>query len=105
LVVSDVHERRAEPLVQLRELASHVHPELGIQIGERLVHQEGARLANHGAPERDALALPARKLGGTTVEKLLNMELACGRFDLLVDLRHDPPAAPRQEPKDGDTLP
>ena len=91
--------------MQLRELASHVHPELGIEIRERLVHEEGARLANHGAPERDALALPARELGGTTLEKLLDMELACGRFDLSVDLRHDPAPAPRQEPKEGDTLP
>ena len=63
LVVRDVHERRAESRVQLREFGAHVHAQLRIEVA-RLVHQEHVRMAHHRAAERHPLTLPARLLDG-----------------------------------------
>ena len=41
---------------------AHLHAQLGIQVGERLVEQEHLRMTNDGAAKRDALALTAGKL-------------------------------------------
>ena len=40
-----------------------------IEVGKRLVEQEGRRLAHDGAAHGDALALAARQLGGSPVEE------------------------------------
>jgi hypothetical protein len=60
--------------MQLRQLGSHRHPQLGVEIRERLVHQEGLRLTDDRAPHGDALALPPRQLGRLAVEQLLQAE-------------------------------
>ena len=60
LVVRHVDRRHAEPLVQLRELGAHRHAQLGVEVRERLVHQERCGLAHHRAAHRHPLALPAR---------------------------------------------
>ena len=49
LVVRDVDEGRAEPAMQLGDLGAHVHAQLGVEVGQRLVHQEDAA---GGAPWR-----------------------------------------------------
>ena len=49
-------------LVQFLELDAHLHAQLGVEIGQRLVEQEDLGMAHDGAAERDALALPAGKL-------------------------------------------
>ena len=48
--------------MQERELCAHLHAELGVQVRQRLVHQERARLTHHGATHGDALTLSAREL-------------------------------------------
>src|SRR4051795_11822259 len=48
LVVRDVDRRHAEPAMELRELTSHLHPELRVEIRERLPPPEKLR----GAGER-----------------------------------------------------
>jgi hypothetical protein len=70
LVVSDVHRRDAEPSLELGDLCPHLHAQLGVEVGERLVHEEHARLAHDRAPHRHALALAARQLRGLAVEEL-----------------------------------
>ena len=45
LVVRHVDEGRAELAVKLRDLGAHVHAQLGVEVAERLVHQEDARAA------------------------------------------------------------
>ncbi len=40
LVVGDVDGRRAEALVQPRDLGAGLHAQLGVEVRERLVHQE-----------------------------------------------------------------
>ena len=60
----------ADALVQADELAAHLHPQQRVQIGQRLVHQEGERLAHDRAAQRHALALAAGELVGILVELL-----------------------------------
>ena len=59
LVVRDVDRRGAEPAMQRRDLAARRHAQRRIEVGQRLVEQEHLGIAHDGAPERDALALPA----------------------------------------------
>ncbi len=68
LVVRDVHDGPAQPPMQLDEFEPHLAAQLRVEVGQRLVQQEGGRVADDGPPERDALALPARQRGGLAVE-------------------------------------
>ena len=70
LVVRDVHDGRLEPFLQLDELGAGLHAQLGVEVRERLVHQERLRPADDRARERDALALPARELRGLAIEQI-----------------------------------
>ena len=58
LVVGDVDHRRAELGLQVLDLGTHVRPQLRVQVGERLVHEEGPRPPDQRAGQRDALLLP-----------------------------------------------
>ena len=87
LVMRHVDRRHAETVVQTRELTAHRDAQLGIEVRERLVHEERLRLAHHRPAHRDALALAARELAGLAVEELLEPEL---RRDV-----PDPPGALR----------
>ncbi len=62
LVVGDVDGGRVEILLEPLELRPHLRPELGVEIRQRLVHQEHLRLPDDRPPERDPLALPAGQL-------------------------------------------
>ena len=57
-----------EPLVQSGDLGARLDAQLGVEVGERLVHQEDGGLAHDGATQRDALALAAGELLGLAVE-------------------------------------
>jgi len=59
LVVRDVERRRAEPLLQARHLAPHLHAQLRVQVGQRLVHEERLRFAHDRPAHGNALALTA----------------------------------------------
>jgi hypothetical protein len=59
LVVRYIDERDAEPALQRLDLQPHVVPQLGIEIGQRLVHQADRIFRNDGARECHALALAA----------------------------------------------
>ena len=71
LVVGDVDERRAQPLVEAGDLGPGLDAELGVEVRERLVHEEHGRLADDRPAERDALALAAGQLLRLAVEELL----------------------------------
>ena len=87
LVVGDVDGRGVEPIVQLLQLDAHLHAKLCVQIGERLVEQEDLRLADDGAAERHALALPAGQLARLALEIILHAEDLGGHLHALGDLR------------------
>jgi len=71
----DVDGGDANIRLQPLQLRAHVAAELRVEIGEWLVHQEDARPADHGAGERDALALSARKLARVLPQIFLEMHL------------------------------
>ena len=66
--MGDVDRRRLEPLMQFLDLGAHLHPQLGVEIGQRLVEQEDLRVAYDCPAHRDALALAARQLTRIPVE-------------------------------------
>ena len=74
LVVGDVDRGHAEPLVQARELRAHRDAQLGVEVAQRLVHQERLRLAHDRAPHGHALALAAGQLARLALEHLLQPE-------------------------------
>ena len=96
LIVGDIDARGAEPALQALDLAAHLDPELGVEIGERLVEEEGRRLAHDGAAHGDPLALPARELPRLALEQACQLEnagrLAHPPVDLV--LRDAPVAQP-----------
>ena len=74
LVVGDVDGGGAQPLVQPRDLGAGLDAQLGVQVGERLVHQEHGRLAHDGAAQRHALALAAGESLRLAVQELLQAQ-------------------------------
>ena len=98
LVVGDVDGRHAQPLVQARELGPHRDAQLGVEVAQRLVHQERLRLAHDRAAHRDALALAAGQLARLALEHLLQAEDlrdlvdagAMSRLDVLRSFRPKP---------------
>ena len=54
------------------DLGAHLQPQLGVEVGQRLVHQHERRLDDDRAGDRDALLLPARELA----RQLLGVRLA-----------------------------
>ncbi len=87
LIVGDVDHRRIDPLMQLGDLHPHLHPQLRIEVGERLVEQKDLRLADDRAADRDPLPLPARELRRAAVEQRLDLQDAGGLADPLRDQR------------------
>ena len=86
LVVSDVDERTLDLVAQLDELGTHLVTQLGVQVGQWLVHQEDLRITHDGAADSDTLALAARKRLGLTVEIFGNAQDLGSRANLTVDL-------------------
>ena len=74
LVVRDVDRRHAERALEPGDLGAHLHAQLGVEVRERLVHQEDLRLADDRAAQRDPLPLPARERSRLAVEQLLEAE-------------------------------
>src|SRR6185437_6411114 len=68
LVVGDIDHGHAEALLQAADLGAHFVAQLGIEVGQRFVHQAQLRLGDDGAAERDALALAAGQLRRLAVQ-------------------------------------
>ena len=72
LVVRDVEHRRAQLLVQPRDVGAHLDAQLGVEVGERLVHQERlrGRARSRGRARRAGAARPrARAAGGAAARR------------------------------------
>jgi hypothetical protein len=76
--VGYVDRRGADAVVELGDLRPHLHPELGVEVGEGLVHEEGLRLPDDGPPERHPLPLAAGEGLRLAVEEVLDGEDARG---------------------------
>src|SRR5690606_19443366 len=86
LVVGHVDGRHGKALVQLQDGGAHLDAQLGVEVRERLVHEEDLGLANDRAAQRDALPLTAGQLAGTAVEQVLDLEDAGCLADPAVDI-------------------
>ena len=86
LVVSNIDERALDLVAQLDELGTHLVTQLGVQVGQRLVHQEDLRITHDGAADSDTLALAARKRLGLAVEVLGDTQDLGSGANLAVDL-------------------
>ena len=62
LVVGDEDHRRPELALERLELRPGMDPQLGVEVRQRLVHQEDARLADDRPRQRDPLLLAAGQL-------------------------------------------
>ena len=74
LVVGDVDGGDAEALLQLGDLGAGLDAELGVEVRQRLVHQEDLRVTDDRAAHRDALALTTGEGLRLAVEVLLEAE-------------------------------
>jgi hypothetical protein len=82
LVMGDIQRRGPEAPVQRRDLGSDLHSQLGIEVGERFVHEEHAGVAHHRAAHRDSLPLTARQRAGHALQEVLQCQEAGRLRDL-----------------------
>ena len=86
LVVGDVDGGDAERALQLAQLEAGLEAQLGVEVGERLVEQEQARLANDRARQRDALLLAAGELARRSLQQVADADLGGRPGDGAADL-------------------
>ncbi len=87
LIVGDVDGRLAEPPLQVAQLVAHLDAQLEVQVGQRLVEQEQARLQDQGPSDGDALLLPARELGRVAIRHVRQIDELQHLADPAPDLR------------------
>ena len=97
LVVGDVDHRRPQLALQVLDLRAHVRPQLRVEVGQRLVHEEGARSPHQGASKRDALLLPAGEPLRSPVQERTEPHHPGGLVDPLAHLRRGQPLGPQRE--------
>ena len=93
LVVGDIEDGRAELLLDALELEPQFGAQLGVERGQRLVHQVDRGRAHQRAADGDALHLAARQLGAPVAELVLDTEQAARPRSILSRicvLRHAP---------------
>ena len=101
LVVRHVDHRRAEPLMQSRELVPHLHAQARVEVRQGFVEQEHCRVADDRAADRHALSLPARQGPGPPIQQRAEFE----QLGHLANLGRDlVPAALRHAKGKGDVL-
>jgi hypothetical protein len=71
--------------MQRFDLGAHLHAQLGVEIGQRLVEQEHLRIAHDGATDGDALAPPAGELAGIAVGERAQSRDAGSLIDARID--------------------
>jgi hypothetical protein len=81
LVVRDIDRGDAEAFLQAADFGPHLHAELGIEVGQRLVEQQNGGLDDNRARERHTLLLPAREL-------MRHLLLVAGKADHRQNFRH-----------------
>ena len=85
--MSHVHGGHAQGGLQLHDLRAGLHAQLGIQVGQGLIHEEHLRLADNGASHGHALALTAGEILGLAIQELLQAQSSGSRQHALLDFR------------------
>ncbi len=86
LIVGHVQGGGVQATVQLLQLKTHLHAQLGVEVRQRLVEEEYRRIAHDGAPHCHALALAAGELARAALQQSVQLENACRFFHALVDM-------------------
>src|SRR5690606_7163106 len=86
LVVRNVNERCIQLLMQFGDLKPHLHPQLCVEVGKRLVHEEYLRVTDYGTAERDPLPLTTGESLRLPVEQVLDLEYLRRFMDSLLYL-------------------
>ncbi|OPY90292.1 MAG: hypothetical protein A4E72_00739 [Syntrophus sp. PtaU1.Bin208] len=81
-----VNKGRVQAPPEQDDLRTHLVAQLGVQVGQRLVHQEHLRLAYDGTADRHALALAAGQRFGLAVQVFLDAQDVRGLDDPAVHL-------------------
>lgn len=79
LIVGHVNEGCTKALMQLADERTRFDAQLGIQVGQRLVHQKYGWFAHDSPAYRHPLTLTAGKLAGTAVKEVFDAK-TLGRF-------------------------
>ena len=87
LVMGDIDGRRPQPMAEAPDLRAGLHPQLGVEVGERLVHQEDGRLADDRPAQGHPLPLATGERLRLAVEELLEAKDLGRLLDPPVDLR------------------
>ena len=74
LVVGDEQAGDPQPALQPADLGTHGEPQLGVEVGQRLVEQEQLRVPHDRAAHRDPLALSAGKLPRLALQQRADAE-------------------------------
>ena len=74
LIVRHVNHSRLQALVQANQLGPRLHAQLGVQVGQWLVHQEHSGVAHDGPSDRHALPLPAGKRARLPLQQLADIQ-------------------------------
>jgi hypothetical protein len=72
-------------------------PQLGVEVGQRLIHQEDVGMTHHGAAQCNALPLSAGELRGTTAEQRADLQLVGDGLHFCFDPLHHAPPSRRQQ--------
>ena len=91
--------------MQVGQFGAHLHAQLGVEIAERLVEQEGRGMADHGAAQRHALLLAARELAGFACQQLSDIERLGGLGHFARDAGAGGARAGQQRTQPRQTLP
>ena len=65
--MGNINGSNAESSLQLLNGSSHLHTQLCVQIGKRLIHQKNSRFNNERTRQSNALLLATGKLVGLSV--------------------------------------
>jgi hypothetical protein len=84
LVVGHVDGGHRQLMAEVLDLRPGRDAQLGVEVRQRLVHQEHVGLAHDGAGQRHALPLAARQLGGLAVQEIVQFHHGRGAAHLLV---------------------
>jgi hypothetical protein len=84
--VGHVHGGDPELVLDPGDLRAHLHPELRVEVRQRLVHQEGLRLADDGPAHGHPLTLAAGQGLRLALQELLQPKDPCRLSDAGVDL-------------------
>ena len=86
LIVRHIHRRGLKALVEPAQLGAHLHTQLRIQVGQRLIHQERLRLTHDGTTHRHTLTLTTRQRLRLAVQELGDLEDLRGFLHTTIDL-------------------